>query len=310
MQRLAGQMASHGIGCALMSLPYHLQRQTPGGSSESHFIGPRVDDVAQAFTQSAADVSAVTDWLAARPDVDTHKLGVMGISLGAIVAHLAMGRDARLVAGVALEGGGDLPTLYRDSLEVRLNGRYREELLTPQARALLQAVDPAGTSNAQAHRPRRVLMIEAARDLYVPPANALFLWNALGHPPIQWTDTNHFTFLLAGASLANIASVYLHRVWSGDADDPAPLPHYAVPTLKVGWLLELNGNLTPAFVWQAYSLASRSDHLSLAHLDLGIGGRGPFVGVAFTLTPYVDAGMEHRFSSRAVQPYVSLHFVF
>jgi len=308
MDTLAAQMASRGMGCALMSLPYHLGRTVGTTDSASYFIGPRVADVVQAFAQSASDVSTVADWLQTRPDTDPQRLGVMGISLGAVIAHLAMGQDARLNAGVAVEGGGDLPSLYEGSAEVALHGHALPELLTPEARARLSLVDPA--HYARFNQPRHVLMIEGARDLYVPPSNAEYLWNALGRPHIVWTDTNHFSFLLAGKSMARTASAYLQRVWAGHPNDPAPLPHYYVPTIKLGWLLELNGNLTPMLSVQVYSLATGRLHLSALHLDIGETGRGPYVGLATSLTPYIDAGMEHRFFGTSVQPYVSLHAAF
>jgi len=308
MDKLAAQMAAQGMGCALMTLPYHGPRMVGKADSASYFIGPRVADVIQAFAQSASDVSTVADWLQTRPDTDPQRLGVMGISLGAVIAHLAMGQDPRLNNGVAVEGGGDLPSLYEGSAEVALYGHVLPELLTPEARARLSLVDPA--HYAGFNRPRHVLMIEGARDLYVPPRNAEYVWKALGRPHIVWTDTNHFSFLLAGKSLSRTSAVYLKRVWAGHPDDPAPLPHYYVPTIKLGWLLELNGNLTPMLSVQLYSLASFHNHLSALHLDLGETGRGPYIGLASSLTPYIDAGMEHRFFGTSVQPYVSLHIAF
>ncbi len=308
MDKLAAQMAAQGMGCALISLPYHGPRAVGKTDPASHFIGPRVADVVQAFGQSASDVSTVADWLQTRPDTDPQRLGVMGISLGAVIAHLAMGQDARLNAGVAVEGGGDLPSLYAGSAEVALYGKFLPELLTQEARARLSLVDPVHYTRF--NQPRHVLMIQAARDLYVPPRNAELLWNALGRPHIIWTDTNHFSFLLAGKSMARTSAAYLQRVWAGHADDPAPLPHYFVPTIKAGWLLELNGNLTPMITLQAYSLATGRLHLSALHLDIGETGRGPYVGLASSLTPYIDAGMEHRFFGTSVQPYVSLHIAF
>lgn len=308
MDKLGAQMAAQGIGCASMTLPYHLARTVGRTDPASHFIGPRVADVVQAFGQGASDVSTVADWLQTRPDTDPKRLGVMGISLGAVIAHLAMGRDTRLNAGVAVEGGGDLPSLYKGSAEVALHGQYLPELLTAEARDRLSLVDPA--YYARFNQPRHVLMIQATRDLYVPPRNAEYLWNALGRPHIIWTDTNHFAFLLAGKSLSRTSAAYLQRVWAGRADDPAPLPHYAVPTLKAGWLLELNGNLTPMLSVQTVSFGAFHNHLSALHLDFGETGRGPYVGLASSLTPYFEAGMEHRIFGTSVQPYVSLHIAF
>lgn len=308
MHRLGQRMSARGINCALITLPWHAQRGLKDSSPMSHYLGQDVTADIHSLQQCVSDVRTVTDWLTTRPDVDSHRLGILGISLGAIVAHLAMGQDSRLIAGVALEGGGDLPNLYRHSGEIILNGQSNSHPVASSDLARLRVVDPL--QYVDNNRPRRVLMIQAARDLNVPPFNGLVLWNALGRPPIQWIDTNHYGFILANESLVDTATAYLKGVWSGKPDSAIHAPQFHPLTLKVGWLFELSGYTTPAFQWQFYSLAQRPDHMSLVHLDLGESGRGPFLGLAATINPYVDIGVEQRVTGRPIQPYVSLHIVF
>ncbi len=308
MHRLAQQVADRGISCALMTLPWHSQRLAPHAANLYHFIGPNIDDVLQSFSQSSSDVGTVVTWLGGQPGVDAQRLGVVGISLGAIIAHLAMGQDARLKAGVAMEGGGNLPSLYHTSAEVILHGTPAAKPLTAADFARLSAVDPA--SYARFNRPRHVLMIEAGRDLYVPPADATYLWNALGKPPIQWLDTNHFAFLLTGSSLADTSAAYLKGIWSGRPDGTFAVPRVRAVTLKFGWLYEFSGYTTPALQWEFLTLGSRPDHLSLFNLNLGESGRGPFASVALTATPYIDVGVAQTVRGKPLQPYVSVHLVF
>lgn len=303
MQRLARDLAARGIGCAFMTLPFHMERGVADGQPYlRHFAGPDVDADVAALDQSASDVSTVVDWLSACPDVDSHRIGAVGISIGAIVVHLAMGRDTRLSAGVALLGGGNLPELYRHSLSIRLFGGFSPGLLTPEAVRELQGVDPA-----LYRRPRRVLMVEAARDLYVPPANAEFLWDALGRPPIQWVDTNHFALFLAEPSVARTTATFLWQTWNCGA---ASAPRVSVPTLKLGLITGLGAVLTPAVQWQFYTLASRADHMALLHSDLGWSGRGPFVSLAMTVNAFMDVGVAQRLGAKSPKPYLSLHVVF
>lgn len=305
MRRLARDLAARGIGCALMTLPFHKQRALADGQPYlRHFAGPDVSADVAALDQSASDVSTVADWLAARPDVDARRLGAVGISIGAIVVHLAMGRDARLAAGVALLGGGNLLDLYHHSLPIRLFGGFSPGLLTPGALRRLQRVDPAVYRPT---RPRRVLMVAAARDLYVPPANAAFLWNALGRPPIQWTDTNHFAPFLAEPSVARTAAAFLVVAWSGEG---TPVPSVSVPTLKIGLVTGLDSALMPAVQWQFHTFATRPDHMALLHADAGLSGRGPFAVLAVTVSPFIDVGVAQRLGAKAPRPYLSLHVVF
>jgi hypothetical protein len=66
---------------------------------------------------------------------------------------------------------------------------------------------------------------------------------------------------------------------------------------------------TLAAQWQFHTFVRRADHLSLLHADLGIGFRGPFIGLAATLNPFVDVGFALRPGRRGMRPYASFHLV-
>ena len=128
----------------------------------SDTLSTDIGKVHQAFSQSVADTRAVADWLATLPDVDSHRLGLIGVSLGAIVMQTAMGRDSRFSAGVAILGGADFPDLYRRSILFRILHPGTTRPLTEKELALLREVDPLTYTDR--NRPRRVLMIQGARD--------------------------------------------------------------------------------------------------------------------------------------------------
>jgi dienelactone hydrolase len=306
--RFALYLSQQGIATALMVLPYHTRRARPGEQPVHTFASPEAARAARAMSQSAADVSAVLTWLGRQPGVDSRRIGIVGISLGAIIAHLAMGRDDRLTAGVAVLGGGNLAELRRTSLVFRLRHRRDPSSLDAAAAERLRLVDPL--TDASRNRPRRVLMIEAARDLLVPPRHARQLWEALGRPPIRWVDTNHFGIALAPRSLMKASAAYLHSVWASSSVASEPLLPVRAITLKVGTVMGLESAVTPAVQWQAISFATRRDHMSLLHADLGWSGRGPFLGLAATLNAFVDLGIAHRFHSGSLRPYLSFHVVF
>jgi len=308
MGRLANSLAGQGIACAVMDLPYHGHRRLAGVAPAVPYIGSSVPAAVQAFRESASDVSTVTTWLGNQPGVDPARLGVVGISLGAIVAHLAMGEDPRLRAGVAVLGGGDLPDLSRTSALVRFQRLLYPVPLDPAALPGLRVVDPL--TYAAQNQPRHVLMIEAARDLLVPPRDALELWNALGRPPIQWLDTNHFAIALTPEPTFRAASAYLWSVWNGSPiTSGSALPQAAAPTLKFGLLAQSGRPLTPSVQWQFYTFLWRHDHISLLHGDLGLTGRGPFLGLGATVTPFVDVGVSPRGDRHGLRPYIAFHVV-
>ena len=308
LRRLAQHLAARGIACAVMDLPYHGYRRRRGVAPAAPYLESSVASSVQALGQAASDVRTVTSWLSVQPGIDPHRLGIVGISLGAIVAHLAMGEDDRLTAGVAVLGGGDLPDLSRTSALVRLLRRFYSQPLDPATLGGLRVVDPL--TYADRNRPRRVLMIEAARDSLVPPRDAAELWEALGRPPIQWLDVNHFALGLTPEPAFRAASAYLWSVWDGHpATSGDALPQAAAPTLKFGLLAQWGRPVTPSVQWQFLTFTHRRDHVSLLHTDLSLTGRGLFLGLGATVTPFVDVGVSPRFDGRGVRPYVAFHVV-
>ncbi len=305
MLAFARYLAERGVASATITLPYHMKRLPPGDAAIHHFVASNAETVVQAFDQSAADVSAVVSYLAARPDVDASKISAIGISLGALVTHLTMGRDARLASGVAIVGGGDLADIYRHSVLGRFVVKPRVQV-TPADEALLRTVDPL--SFAGQNQPRRVLMIQAARDFVIPPRDAQELWQALGKPPIRWVDVNHFGLRFAPRAVQKASLKYLQSVWNG-----APLtkaPKLTAPTLKFGLISGLDALVSPAATLQVFSLGTRRDHLSIAHADVGITGRGPFAAVAATVTQFVDLGVGRRLNGDKLRPYFSFHVAY
>ncbi len=304
MRAFARFLAVRGVASAIVNLPYHMKRLPPGDTALKHFVASKASVVVQAFNQSTADVSSVISWLAARDDVDASKIAAIGVSLGAIVTHLTMGRDARLSSAVAIVGGGDLPDIYRRSI-LRFVAKPRVRL-TPEDEITLREVDPL--TLASQNGPRRVLMIQAARDLVIPPRDSLKLWQALDKPPLRWVDVGHFGLRLAPRATQKAAFAYLESVWDG-----APLveaPKLRAPALKIGLISGLDARVSPAATLQVFSLGTRRDHLSIAHANVGITGRGLFASVAATINQFADIGIGRRLNGDRFRPYFSLHVAY
>lgn len=304
---MARLLAMRGVSAAVVTLPWHMTRQPRGVWPLTMYTSSDPDVVIRSFQQALSDTLTVRAWLQRQRWADAGRMGIIGVSLGALIAHTAMGVEPRLSAGVAILGGGGLLDIYTHSALVRLFHPRLRSHFTPYQIQAISALDPL--TFATRNRPRRVLMIEAARDLVIPPHDASRLWNALGRPPIIWLDTNHFAPDLAAADLARTAAAYLASVWSGRPDTASQLPPVWAPTLKLGLLFNLDCPVTFAIQWQALALFRRPDHMSLLHADLGWSGRGPFAALGVTVNPSLDIGVAHRFFANDWAPYVSLHLV-
>ena len=303
--RFARYLSTRGVNAAVMQLPYHYDRSV-GKAPIKFYVSNDAKVVAKSFDQAASDVSTIADWLQTQPEVDADKLGVAGVSLGAIITHLAMGRDDRLNAGVAIVGGGDLKEISQLGTLAKLFLQVRNTIdSTAIGDAELREADPLYV--ADKNRPRRVLMIQGARDEIIPRKASTELWEALGRPPIQWLDIGHYGLFLGVESAEKATYQYLNNVWNGTPE--APISKVYAPTIKGGLLFGLDANVTPAVTFQ-YPLIRKSNHQSLIHGDLGYSGRGPYAGVGVTVNRYIDLGVGRRLNGDKFRVYGGVGVVF
>ncbi len=312
MDRLARSIAARGIACVTLDLPYHGGRRPSDKAKDGandHFTSADASVDAAAVAQSASDVQTTLTWLAQQPGVDPNRLGFVGVSLGAIIGHLAMGLDSRLKAGVLMLGGGDLTDFAKHGVSIqamRLLHPYRN---SPADWAALEQVDPL--KYASRNLPRHILMIQGARDFVVPPRDSEELWRALGKPEIQWVDVNHLGLELNPSSAINTATAYLASTWSSDpAVRDAPTPQVVAPTIKLGLLFIHDSHVYPTLLYEALRFGHRRDHMPLADLNVGLSTSRPLATLGVTVSPYIDVGYAERLGDRTPQPYVSLHLVF
>ena len=142
-----------------------------------------------------ADARAAREFLA-REGYRRDRIAVMGISLGGHVAALAHAVDAGFARGVFVLTGGDFADLlWNDSPLTR--GIKRRLLARGVDLAALRAscatVEPL--VHARPWRGAGVLLVAAARDRIVPPANVHALRTVLGGPSTLWIDATHVSGL-------------------------------------------------------------------------------------------------------------------
>jgi dienelactone hydrolase len=203
---MAARLADRGVAALFLKLPYYGERRPKEGSGPGprRFLSADIERSVTSMRQGVCDVRRAIGWLASRPGVDSSRLGVTGISLGGIVASIAVAVDPAVRDGAFLLAGGDLSRIlwelpegarFRKAWEA--SGRTLKDLKT-----LTDPFDPL----THAHRlvGKRVLMIAGKVDEVVPPESTEALWATAGHPPIHWYDCGHYSaigYLLPGIRL-------------------------------------------------------------------------------------------------------------
>jgi dienelactone hydrolase len=201
VQVACSALATRGVPALWFNLPYYGERSLPGGrramlADPEHF--------ATAIAQAVEDVRRSIDVLASRPEIDPQRVGVMGISLGGILAATAAENDPRIARATLILGGGDLLPVVHQARETReLSAMIHG--LPPDRRAqvetMIQEVDPLRHAERLRERAQagKVLMINAANDEVIPRACTQKLATALGMPDrIIWFDgLGHYTMMAA-----------------------------------------------------------------------------------------------------------------
>jgi hypothetical protein len=189
--RLCRDLARHGVSSALMTLPFHWDRAPREAPSGAYFLSGDPLWTLAAFRQALIDARGVLGLLRGRGV----PVGVLGFSLGGIIAHVLMAMEP-LDFGGSVFAGGDTAGIVWESVLTR---QYRQAM---EARGVtlerLSRLWASGNPIRYAHlrRPARMLMLNAQYDLCVPLRFTLALWQALGEPPIRWLPAGHITGFL------------------------------------------------------------------------------------------------------------------
>jgi dienelactone hydrolase len=189
--RMCRELAQHGVTTALLSLPFHWERSREGVPSGAQFFSADPLWTGAACRQAVIDARAALGWLRERGG----PVGLIGFSLGGIIAHLLMSLEP-LDLGISVLAGGNTAGVV---WEGTLTRAYREAM---QARGItyrrLAALWRIGNPSlfAARVRARRVLMVNARYDQVIPRRYTEELWHALGQPMIRWLAAGHITAFL------------------------------------------------------------------------------------------------------------------
>ncbi len=153
--------------------------------------------------QYLRDISAGVDLWLEHGEVAPDRIGLMGVSMGAIVGAAVLAADPRFKASVLVIGGAELSDIlitahdeaieeYRTALKVRLGLTDRQ--LATRIRELLSPVtemDPTGKVD-----PGTILFIASRFDRLIRWPRSILLWERLGRPKRWILPCGHYSTAL------------------------------------------------------------------------------------------------------------------
>jgi hypothetical protein len=178
--------ASNGLNCAVV-----YNRRVDLDDTET------AEEVEDYFRQTVLDSRQILDYLVGREEVDSDRLGCLGLSLGGIRASIVAGVDERLKCTVIGLAGGSIAdiNLLSDKKEIR---EYMEELLDMGISSeviyneLSEKVITDPLRLAQYVDARDVLMFTAMFDRVVPRKCCDQLWKTIGKPEAVYLLSGHY----------------------------------------------------------------------------------------------------------------------
>lgn len=181
-------LAQHGVAALFVHMAHYGPRRAPG--SPIRLVSTNVEQTMAGIRQTVLDCRAATAWLAARPEVNPDKLGLVGTSLGSIVGANVAAAEPRLKnVCLLLPAGGLVDALYDHPQAQPYTGLLALVGGKDGLKRIVAPVDPI--TFAPQLRQRNLLMVAATRDDVLPPSAARALWEASGKQSILWIDGTH-----------------------------------------------------------------------------------------------------------------------
>jgi len=167
--------------------------------------------------QAVIDVRRGIDYFETRDDMDSNKIGIMGISLGGIITALSIQADQRIGAGATVVSAAFLPDILDSSGYNRVrklrkgimkSEKVRREDLVEYIKPIVKEIDPA--TYAKRIDPSRFLMINGRSDNIIKYHVAKNTWEAYGRPTMHLTFFGHYATI--GAIGYNAEKCHEHFV--------------------------------------------------------------------------------------------------
>ncbi|MBI5367691.1 MAG: hypothetical protein HZA54_11690 [Planctomycetes bacterium] len=187
-------LAHRGFNAFVMPMPYQQERGRDLGGKDVLKMDADLDAFRDGLRQAVLDVKRVRQWLVDEAKVDPGRVGLVGISLGSLVASVSYSVDPGFGAAALVLSGGDLAhVVFHGSKETRkikerLEGAGRDLEWT---RAAIRPMDPLSFASPRLRD--GVFMVNASRDEVFPFEDTAKLYYAYGKPGIMLLPGDHYS---------------------------------------------------------------------------------------------------------------------
>jgi hypothetical protein len=188
-QHFARYFARHGMAAVLVRRDKLLK-------------GEQFDQIDGLLRQATIDARQALDWIEAQPEYDPSRIGLFGVSMGAIRGALLLPAEPRIRAATLGLVGGDIPWILAHTEEPGIAKRRRalmekESISQHELEERLRSVvtlDPMAVASSV--DPRKVFLVLATCDTSVPIRKGWELRRLMGKPETMVVFGGHYSALL------------------------------------------------------------------------------------------------------------------
>ena len=162
--KIARIFANRGISALTMLMPYHGIRTPEGTTSGEFFTSANIKRTIDAFRQAVLEIHHATDWF----ETLHPQIGIVGISLGGIVATLACAHDDRLKTACICHSGADLAAItFRGLATQKIKEAFEKVKITEdELRTYWKAIDPVNYIHKM--KETQLLQLNTTQDTVFP----------------------------------------------------------------------------------------------------------------------------------------------
>ncbi len=170
-------------------------------TTEAEFVAVMAEMADRMYT-TVIDIRRLVDWAVDQEEIDPERIGVVGFSMSAVMASLAVAVDSRFASAVLVMGAADPSTAITVCpgrlLEVKNSVTRRFGWSDEQYHAIVSELFDKLDSTDMFTQidPARILIVEAAQDKCMPAETREALWESMGRPERIKLNYKHKTAFL------------------------------------------------------------------------------------------------------------------
>jgi alpha-beta hydrolase superfamily lysophospholipase len=191
-------LARRGIASVFVELPFQFHRRPyEHARSGQYFLSKNPAIIRNNYQQALSDLDQALAWVSAHPWFEHRRIGVLGISLGALIGLTWMGNNPAVGSGVIILGGAHLADIVWDSALTRsvVKKLVKQGITRESVARLWEPIEPIQQSTGLSQR--KIVLYNARWDLIIPKKNVLALWDALPRAQKHWLYGSHYSAIFS-----------------------------------------------------------------------------------------------------------------